>query len=109
MKPLGKASAQSSRMLPKRVKRIADWVPPPMGRRRKEAERKELRHIFYELRPKMTDRSDFDVCVSVADRYARTHPPDGPDGWPEYTRAEDGGLRGEDARNAARRVWKMIQ
>lgn len=80
-----------------------------LTRRRAGAPRKaELyklwRSMFYELRPQLAGWSDFQVCVSVADRDLRENPEE----WRRYTPADDGGLRAEDERKAAQRVWAAI-
>jgi hypothetical protein len=94
-----------ARKLPRRVKRIVDLAPRRRGAPKKDAQRAELRRLFYKLRREFTGRSDWDVCTSVADRYVRAHP----EGWPRYKRAEDGGLRPEDEVKATHRVWKAVQ
>jgi hypothetical protein len=94
-----------ARKLPSRVKRITDLIPRRRGRPRNDAQRAELRHLFYELRRELTGRSDWDVCLSVARRHFRAHP----EAWPDYAPADDGGLRPEDEEKATHRVWKAVQ
>lgn len=64
----------------------------------------EWRRRFHELRAKLVGWSDFQVCVSVADAHFRDHPEE----WPKYVAAASGGLRPDDERKAAQRVWAAI-
>jgi hypothetical protein len=63
------------------------------------------RRRFYKKRRELTGWSDFQVCVSVADDHIRESPTD----WPKYEQHPGGGLRPEDERRAAQRVWYAIQ
>jgi hypothetical protein len=77
---------------------------PNAGAPRKDALKAEWRRMFYELRQQLEGWSDFQVCMSVADAHFRAHP----DVWKRYTATADGGLRPEDERKAAQRIWAAI-
>jgi hypothetical protein len=80
-------------------------MPKRAGASKKERQRARWLTMFYALRRELPGCSDFQVCVSVAERDFRQNP----GAWPTYARADAGGLRPEDERRAGQRVWAAIQ
>jgi len=76
------------------------------GAPRKSELKAEWSRLFYELRSTLTGWSDFEVCKSVADAHLRTCTD--PKVWAKYPCTPDGGLRPEDERKAAQRIWAAI-
>jgi hypothetical protein len=81
-------------------------LPHRAGAPRKDELRAEWRRLFYEVRSSLDGWSDFQICVSVAERHLRTCAD--PAVWAKYPRTADGGLRPEDERKAGQRVWAAI-